>query len=74
MQNLYILSQSECQGQLVVREIGVLKVGDKDLKGYLKTKSACVVTETIEDYINKFSSVASTYSDQKLREIIKAED
>ena len=62
---------SSDSSQFFLCDIGVTFVHEKDLIPYLKTKSGCILTNTIEDFINRFGGYSPIYAEERVRKVVK---
>ena len=57
-----------------LREVGTHYVTEKDLIRYMKAKTGCVLTETVEEYIERYAKYVRRYAEERVREAVKQED
>ena len=69
------LKQSEVAQNctICVREVGTRFTNPRDIKDYLKAKSSCILTRSIELFIQKFAPYISTFADNLTKRIVKLE-
>jgi hypothetical protein len=59
---------------IFIREIGVNYVFERELPRYLKSKGSCILTRTVDEYVEKFGLFIAAYAPDKLRRIIYFEN
>ena len=55
---------------IFIRDVGVNYITERELPKYLKSKGSCILTRTIDEYIEMFGIYIAAYAPDKLRRII----
>ena len=57
-----------------IREIGTEYVSERDLNSYLKAKNGCVLTQTVEEYTERYAQWVPGYAEEGVRKVVDEED
>ena len=59
---------------IFIRDVGVNYSSERELPRYLKSKGSCILTRTVDEYVEKFGIYIAAYAPDKLRRIISWEN